>query len=169
MVGLRTSLQVSPMTAIGVCPVCAASNRLYSRVWFLWWVKRSKCSSTNTTLWLLWSPTSGKSVAWTKELFITIIIPIRPESLLYSIVELLGIVLLELWIYMHAHWWYLCAIIYYEENYRWGRFIYIYICIYHIASHLIQQICMYKVQTPYINLMGWAISWWFCWDLHMAS
>ena len=39
-------------------------------------------------------------------------------------------------------------------------YIYIYIYIYHITSQrncLIQQICMYKVQTPYINLMGWAI------------
>ena len=44
------------MTAIGVWPVCAASNRLYRRVWFLWCVKRSKCSSTNITLWLLWLP-----------------------------------------------------------------------------------------------------------------
>lgn len=33
-------------------------------------------------------------------------------------------------------------------------YMYIYIYIHHITSHLIQQICMYKVQTPYINLMG---------------
>ena len=47
------------MTAIGVWPVCAASKRLYRRVWFLWCVKRSKCSSTNMTLWLLWLPKRG--------------------------------------------------------------------------------------------------------------
>ena len=44
------------MTAIGVWPDCAASKRLYRRVWFLWCVKRSKWSRTNTTLWLLWLP-----------------------------------------------------------------------------------------------------------------
>ena len=45
-----------PITQIGVWRVWQMSNRLYSRVWFLWLANKSNSSMINTTGWLFLDP-----------------------------------------------------------------------------------------------------------------
>lgn len=71
-----TSLQVSPITHIGVCADCDTSNKLYNNDWFLWLVNRSNSSRINRTDWLSCPPKEtiiiiiiyGVIISWIEDL-----------------------------------------------------------------------------------------------------